>query len=127
MKNLPHSDPVWPDVYDHCHKCKQVAVKNEMVEIATNERLCVECAANRIQEQDQTIKGLAKSYADINAVNGCLEKKNDELRAALHTIERDNDEQAEAENQRLIKENVDLKKRVEYLERTIRLAYVAIQ
>ena len=36
-------------------------------------------------------------------------------------------EQAEAENQRLIKENVDLKKRVEYLERTIRLAYVAIQ
>ena len=90
MKNLPHPPPYqqWPDIYDHCHKCKQVAVKNEMVEIATNERLCVECAANRIQEQDQTIKGLAKSYADINAVNGCLEKKNDELRAALKEIKK---------------------------------------
>lgn len=36
-------------------------------------------------------------------------------------------EQAEAENQRLTKENADLKNRVEYLERTIRLAYCAIQ
>jgi len=88
IKNLPHSDPVWPDVYDHCHQCEQVKIKNDMVETAINERLCVECAAKHIQEQDQTIKGLAKSYADINAVNGCLEKKNDELREALKEIKK---------------------------------------
>lgn len=56
-RNLPHPPPnqQWHDIYDHCHNCKQVHVKNEMVEIAINKRLCVECATKHIHEQDRTI------------------------------------------------------------------------
>jgi hypothetical protein len=76
MKNLPHPPPYlqWHDFYEHCHKCKQVAVKNEMVKIATNERLCVECAAKHIEHQKQAMDMLAKFAADMNSRAGYLER-----------------------------------------------------
>ena len=71
-RNLPHPPPnqQWHDIYDHCHNCKQVHVKNEMVEIATNKRLCVECATKHVVDLNSREGYLVKL---INRAYNCKE------------------------------------------------------
>jgi putative hemolysin len=110
--NNAHPDPLWPDVYQHCHKCEQIKAKDSMVKVAEH-FLCVDCASCEIKCLKDEMKILAntKNY-ELNDENVRLRKVLEQLQQSL--VERE-------------KFAADLKNRVEYLERTIRLAYCAIQ
>jgi hypothetical protein len=49
-----------------CHHCDAMGHEDNMVLFLSKYHLCVECAAARITELEESIKTLAKLYVDIN-------------------------------------------------------------
>jgi hypothetical protein len=63
---------MWPDVYEHCHRCEKIKQKVDMVAV-DGYHVCVECVPAIFANERAAVASIAKYAADLHSRVGYLE------------------------------------------------------